>query len=293
MRLCIGGAQISDNYGVSNKKSRINTNELYKIFELSKKYKIQNIDTAYSYKDSFNRISILNKKFKFKINMKIEVGDKISHQKKFFSRIEKIFSTLKEEKIYSIMIHDTKNFLKLKKNQKKNIIDKFNQLKKMDQIKKFGFSVYDENEIIKVNKFTNFDILQMPINIFDQRALNWKIINSLKKKKIEIHARSVFLQGILFLKECKINKLFKNIEKKKIISFFRKFPNKNMRILNSFNFVKNQKFIDKIIIGITSYEELKNNIYLFKKKIFYSDYKKFRIFDKKIIKPYLWKQSNK
>ena len=289
MRLCIGGAQISDNYGVSNKKGRINTNELYRIFDLSKQYKIKNIDTAYSYKDSFNRISILNKKFKFKINMKIEVGDKISHQKKIFNRIEKIFNTLKAKNIYSIMIHDTKNFLNLRKNQKKKIIDKFNQLKKMNQIKKFGFSIYDENEIIKINKFTNFDILQMPINIFDQRSVNWKILNSLKKKKVEIHARSVFLQGIIFLKEYNIDKLFKKIEKKKIITFFREFPNKNERILHSFNFVKNQKFIDKIIIGITSYDELKNNICLFKKKNFYTDYKKFRISDEKIIKPYLWK----
>ena len=81
----------------------------------------------------------------------------------------------------------------------------------------------------------------------------------------------------------------KILKKKKIITFFREFPNKNERIIHSFNFVKNQKFIDKIIIGITSYEELKINICLFKKKRIYSDYKKFKISDENIIKPYLWK----
>ena len=43
----------------------------------------------------------------------------------------------------------------------------------------------------------NFDIIQVPLNVFDQRILNKKIINIIKRKNIAIHARSIFLQGSL------------------------------------------------------------------------------------------------
>ena len=43
------------------------------------------------------------------------------------------------------------------------------------------------------------DIIQIPLNILDQRFLNSGWLSRLFKNDIEIHARSIFLQGLLLM----------------------------------------------------------------------------------------------
>ena len=117
MELILGGAQIADLYGVSNRKKGINQSELKKIFK--HKNKIRYIDTANTYKNSLETLSKYYKKYNLNINLKIDLGKNSNYQKKFFSRINKSLIKLKTKKIYSIMIHDTKNFLELNKKKKR------------------------------------------------------------------------------------------------------------------------------------------------------------------------------
>ena len=66
-------------------------------------------------------------------------------------------------------------------------------------INNFGFSIYNSSELKYLNKIKNFDIIQLPGNIFDQSLLKNTNLKLLKKKGVEIHVRSVFLQGLIFL----------------------------------------------------------------------------------------------
>ena len=64
-------------------------------------------------------------------------------------------------------------------------------------LKKLGVSVYSEKEINNIIKLKNFpNIIQLPLNIIDTNLLNSKILERIKNKNIEIHARSVFFQGL-------------------------------------------------------------------------------------------------
>ena len=73
------------------------------------------------------------------------------------------------------------------------ILEKF---KKKKLISNLGISVYSTSDINKVLKFWTPDIIQFPLNIFDQRILDANYLSTLKKKKIILVARSCFLQGI-------------------------------------------------------------------------------------------------
>ena len=62
----------------------------------------------------------------------------------------------------------------------------------------------------------DLDIIQIPFNIFDRRLLESGMIDILHDQGIEIHSRSVFLQGLLLMSEkdrpsifTKWNKLWK------------------------------------------------------------------------------------
>ena len=49
-------------------------------------------------------------------------------------------------------------------------------------MKKIGFSAYDIKDVKKIINSFEFDILQFPFNIFDQRLLNKKLLKNLKDK---------------------------------------------------------------------------------------------------------------
>lgn len=62
-------------------------------------------------------------------------------------------------------------------------------------------SVYNKKEIDMVLSYYDFDIFQLPCNILDQRLIHNNTLEKLFSKKIEMHARSVFLQGLLLMKK--------------------------------------------------------------------------------------------
>ena len=92
----------------------------------------------------------------------------------------------------------------------------FNYLKKYKKkgkIKKIGVSVYTVQELKNILNIFKPDIIQFPLNVFDQSFIEENFLKILKKKKIELHARSIFLQGTLLRKSINsslITKTWKN-----------------------------------------------------------------------------------
>ncbi len=60
-----------------------------------------------------------------------------------------------------------------------------------------GICGYSPNDVFAITPWCAFEMVQIPINILDGRF--WHLIEHLKKSEHEIHARSVFLQGLLLM----------------------------------------------------------------------------------------------
>ena len=147
-------------------------------------------------------------------------------------------------------------------------------------INKIGVSFYTPEILIKALSNFKIDLIQIPINYINRSFINQKILKKIKKQNIEVHARSIFLQGLL-LKEKKNNKKFK-----KFIDDINMWHNKNKisRLESSLNFFNDLNFIDKYIFGLESLSQLKQIIK--KKKKLIIDFPKF---DEKYIKdPRKW-----
>ena len=73
------------------------------------------------------------------------------------------------------------------------------RLKQQGLVKKIGVSVYNNQQIDYVLDNFSIDLIQLPINILDQRLINDESLVKLKKHNVEIHARSALLQGLLLM----------------------------------------------------------------------------------------------
>lgn len=120
--------------------------------------------------------------------------------------------------------------------------------------------MYNLKEINNIIKNFRIDVIQIPFNVFDQRIKSERILKKLKSLKIEIHARSIFLQGLLLMKEKQLPKKFLMFDKhfKKWFQFYKK--NKLSPLNECLNFAFNNTFIDKYVIGVDSIENLKEII---------------------------------
>ena len=130
------------------------------------------------------------------------------------------------------------------------------------------------------------DILQVPLNILDRRFARKELVQFYKKNKIEVQARSCFLQGLLNAE--KIPTKFKKYIQ--IFDKWKKWCKKNEVSKTSacLVFIKNNKFISECVFGVANEEEIKQilaSVNLRKKYIF-PIFKK--MLNKNLIDPRKW-----
>ncbi len=66
-------------------------------------------------------------------------------------------------------------------------------------IQSIGVSSYDADEVMDLLDIEGFDILQIPFSIFDRRAHTSGLLDRTNALGVAVCARSIFLQGLLFL----------------------------------------------------------------------------------------------
>ncbi len=277
----LGSANFNQRYGFQKKK--INQKHLKKI--LGQK-KIKYLDTSFDYR--------LNEKFIKKINfqnlkiitkIKIPLKKKNSFLKNVEKKIENNLSIFKIKNFEAILFHNPDD---LKFSQGRKLLSILRNLKNRKKIKKIGVSIYEPNDLDHILKVFVPDIVQFPLNIFNQNFIKHRYFQHLLKKNTIFQVRSIFLQGIL-LKNSKKLKGFKM--NKKISSNLEKFDNfckkKNIsRIEACIYFVNSIKGIKLITFGINNKFELKEIFKIFnrKKKIKFENLNLYN----KSVDPILW-----
>tara|TARA_B100001250_G_scaffold400115_1_gene410263 strand:- start:186 stop:1049 length:864 start_codon:yes stop_codon:yes gene_type:complete len=281
-RIILGTAQFGMDYGISNKKGKINFLEITKILNYLDKRKINYLETANAYNLSEFEIG----KYYLKSNKKFKVITKYSLSNKLdiFQQYKNSIKNLKY-KPQVIMAHNSKDYLNSK--FRSNLF----RLKKEFKIKKVGVSIYTPSEFYKIVEVKKPDILQVPCNILDKRFLNKDIIEIIKKRKIKLHARSIFLQGLFFKNKKEIIRKFKDA--KNVLKYLENICKKeNLKLWElSLLWVYHKKEINRLIIGVDSEKQIKKNISLLKKKLKVSLIKQLdeiNMNTSNIIKPNLW-----
>ena len=287
MKLIVGTANFQRKYGIRKNKIQ-NIHEIKKIIKYSVKNKINSFDLAYSY---ISDTKILNELSKTKLNLisKISIKD-FKSSKNFKLVYENLKKYLKKTKysIRTLLFHDIKDF-KIKKNRI-TIINLLNFLKKDKLINKIGISVYKPNDLEYFLKFMTPDLVQIPMNPLNTEFYDNGLLYKLKKKKVKIHVRSIFLQGLLLNYNKK--SLPKNLAKEvqHIIKWNHFCKNKKITSLEGcLQFIRNFKEVDGVVLGIDSLQHLKDIKYLLSKnKIKIKFFKKIKK-NSLLLDPRKWK----
>jgi len=249
--LSIGTAQFGLNYGIKNNFKRLDSVTVNNILDVARDNNINTIDTAQGYGDSE---TVLGQYFKNNISSDFKIVTKISQSKNIPGLLNDSLVRLNQDKLYGVLIH---NF-DLYKNDP-SILEELQKLKQEKFIEKIGFSLYYPQELdLLIKNNVDFDIIQVAYSIFDRRFE--KYFPFLVEKSVEIHTRSVFLQGLFFLDPTKLASHFDKV-KDKLKSLHSLSDSTGLSISSlCLNFAANNPFITKIVVGLDSPEDLLNNI---------------------------------
>ncbi len=286
-KIIIGTAQFGMKYGISNISGKTKKNQIKKMLLYGKKKKLRYLDTSSNYGNAENILG------KFKLNnwqiiTKYKTDQILVKKGKILENlirlIEKSKKRLRVKKIYAILLNNPDLILN---KCGKELYESLKKVKKMGLISNFGYSIYNFSNLKKICKNFKPDIIQCPYNVFDRRLVTKNYLSFLKKKKIEIHVRSIFLQGLLLLPIKKLPKLHK--KRRKIFVNWERwlFNNKLEPVDACLNFALQNKEIDKIVLGFNNLTHLKkifttklNNKLIFPKNILSNN--------QKLINPNLW-----
>jgi aryl-alcohol dehydrogenase-like predicted oxidoreductase len=178
-------------------------------------------------------------------------------------------------------------------NKKKSIFFKLlKSFKDQKLVNKIGVSIYNFDDIKKLNEIFDIQLFQVPFNIFDQRLRNLEMLDFLKKNKIEIHVRSIFLQGALFMSCSKAKKKIKDkrfiLKLNELNNLCKKEKIKKIDLL--INYIQNHKFIKNKLIAPVSLNQMNEIISSKYIDISKFDLKFLNIREKKLINPSFWEK---
>ena len=284
-KIILGSANFDQIYGI--KKNFIKKSEIKKLFDLALKNKIKTIDTSPLYNKSEKIIGLLNNN-RFKIISKIPKPPKnIKREniKKWLKQNVMIsLKNLKIKKFECLLLHNANSLLCKNGDE---IYKGIRNMKINGFTSKIGVSIYDFNVLDKILKKFKFNLIQAPFNILDQRLVKKGWLKKLKKRKIEVHARSIFLQGILLLKHNQLPKKLIKLSKKLMVweNWLKKNKFSSLQICLSF--VLNQRQLDGIVVGYNNTNQLNQILKLKQIKNNFS-LPNLNIKDKKLIDPREW-----
>ncbi len=196
MKLALGTVQFGLPYGISNKNGQTDIEEAEAIIDYAREHGVDTIDTAVAYGQSescLGKIGVQDFNVVTKMTA-IPDGD-VNVKAWVFNQAESSLERLKLQKMHAILLHQPLQLINPIIGQ--TLAESLISLKAEGLVDKIGVSIYSPHELEAVFKVLDLDLVQAPFNVLDRRLLTSGWLGRLHELGVEVHVRSVFLQGLL------------------------------------------------------------------------------------------------
>ena len=265
-RICIGTAQFGLPYGITNSHGQVQEDQVKNILLYALKNNINLLDTAHNYgnaEQAFGRN--MPPLHNFHIISKL----KSQQHKEYFTREDAIgwdrmfqntCTHLQVKRLGSFLLHSPHD---LWKNGSQYLIDWLLGLKKRGLVERIGISIYSSEDLVDIDNRI-LDLVQLPLSLFDQRLIKDGTINDLNSRGIAIHARSIYLQGLLITNASEWPHWVPShiLNHHRLLQKLSREKNCNLIDL-AIAFVRHQPELEAIVLGLCNTQQFKELISTF------------------------------
>jgi aryl-alcohol dehydrogenase-like predicted oxidoreductase len=249
-KLALGTVQFGAQYGINNTKGIPSDKEISEIFDFAFKSGIQILDTAPAYGNAETRIALFSKN-RFNVVTKVPL---VKNSQELKNSLSSSFSQLSLDSIYGYIFHQADNLINIP-----SLWGNMQKFKESNKVQKIGYSLYTPQQLeILLGMGFIPDIVQLPYSLLDRKFEKYFI--QLKNLGVEIHIRSIFLQGLFFMDLERLPKKLSAL-KTNLHDLHDICKRSDISIGSlALNFVIDNPSIDHVIIGVDSKTQLLDNI---------------------------------
>lgn len=290
MELCIGTVEFGMQYGIRY-SGRPDAETAEAMLEYARAHGIVSIDTSSAYGEAERIIGgFLHKQPRKEIHIYTQLRPDILYSippKNYYNTIRQnlreSLQSLHVEYVDGCLFHNAEYV------DNAAAMQALAQLKRDGLAKRTGMSTYTPAEFEKAIRIPSVDILQIPYNLLDTR------LDGLLKKvrpNVEIHARNVFLQGLLLTDTDEVPQPLWDAKQYllRIDAFCEYYGVTRMQAV--LNFIKTQPRIDKLVFGVQNMAQLEQVEQAFHVEVspvaLRELAEEFAVVGEKIIMPSLW-----
>lgn len=197
-QLCLGTAQFGLSYGITNTAGQVSEAEVAKLLMQAQDAGIRYLDTAQAYG---NAEMVLGRQLPasrcFKIISKLSAQPQPVFSDQDSEILEQNFlancQRLGVQGLDALLLHSPAD---LRKPGGDHLEAWLLSLRDRGLVQRLGLSIYAAEDLEEVNPGL-LDLVQLPLSLFDQRLLQDGTLARLRAAGTAIHARSIYLQGLL------------------------------------------------------------------------------------------------
>jgi len=187
MKLGLGTVQFGQAYGVSNRMGQVSSDDVRTILDRAAAAGIRVLDTAANYGEAESVLAGQNTQ-SFRI-----VTKTASAKNGVDAVIARARQSAQALGADTLLVHAAADL------QDDALWPALQKLKSDGVFARIGISAYASDDPAALAARFKPDVMQLAISMLDQRLIRDGTLAQLKDLNVEVHARSIFLQGLLFL----------------------------------------------------------------------------------------------
>lgn len=197
-RLALGTAQFGMPYGVANRAGQIGPEDARHILLRARGAGMDTLDTAAAYGTSESALGSIGVRDWTVVSKVPPLPSSCGDVQEWMrTAVAGILERLRISRLGGLLLHAP---MQLLEGQGAAIYSSLRQLRAEGLADRIGVSVYGPEELEALMDRFEFDIVQTPFNILDRRLVNSGWLRRLRNSGVEVHVRSLFLQGLLLMR---------------------------------------------------------------------------------------------
>ena len=254
MKLGLGTAQLGMDYGVTNRQGQPSEAEALASLRRAQERGIELLDTAPGYGTAERIVgAALRSGCSFEVVTKIPALPAGDARAFILGALRASLDRLEIDCVEGALLHHWQDAVGP---QASAVVRALQQAKEEGLARRVGVSVYRAGDIDQVLRQFTPDVVQLPISVFDQRLAASGHLERLGELGVEIHARSVFMQGIALSPPGDLPAHLVGL--RPALEQFRMLAGRNQLapLVAALAFVARSPYISAMIVGVSNAAEL-------------------------------------
>lgn len=198
MKLALGTVQFGLDYGIANQRGRVPADEVAQILQLARSVGVDTLDTAAGYGESESVLGHAGVDG-FRVITKVgslpsDIASRTGVIAWLRAQVAKSCVRLGKGQLDGLLLHRPEQLLG---EVGPWLGEALRVVRKEGLVRKIGFSIYSPKVLPALCEVLQPDLVQAPLSLIDQRLINSGWLAQLASQGVEVHVRSVFLQGLL------------------------------------------------------------------------------------------------